>query len=209
MKVFCWHTETHQGLVEDFLRPTLPAGMELVLEVGRQDCPSAEFMKEGWRESMKARAAWWMKVVMMESDPLLFVDADVQFFQDPRADLDDRLREYELLGQYDVFTPICCGLMAIRPTPEVQRLFIDVYQKFEQFAHDQMALNAGLRNGIKWQSLPWTYWSVGQTNGAKVWEPGQAVEPPQNIIAHHGNFTVGLPDKVELMKETRRIVHAR
>ena len=52
MKVFCWHTETHQGLVEDFLRPTLPAGMELVLEVGRQSGPSAEFMKEGGRERM-------------------------------------------------------------------------------------------------------------------------------------------------------------
>jgi hypothetical protein len=57
--------------------------------------------------------------------------------------------------------------------------------------------------------LPETFWSVGQSNGGQVWKSGQPVDPPQGIIAHHGNFTVGLPDKLELMRETKRIVNER
>lgn len=208
MKVYCWHTESHAALVEEFLRPTLPAGMDLVLEVGAQDCASGEFMQDGWRESMKERCKWWAEVVNSTEEPFLLLDADVQFFQDPRAGLRELFEGQELLGQHDVYTPICCGLMAVKPTPATRRLFLRVWQRFEGFAHDQMALNANL-DGLNWQSLPPSFWSIGLSNGAKVWKSGQPVDPPQGIIAHHGNFTVGLPDKLELMREVKRIINER
>ncbi len=208
MKVFCWHTESHAGLVDEFLRPSLPTGMELILEVGRQDCASGEFMQDGWRDSMKERCKWWCEVVNCTQEPVLLLDADVQLFNDPRPRMRELLQDLELVGQYDVYTPICCGLMAVKPTPATRRLFLHVWQRFEGFAHDQMALNANLQ-GVAWQSLPETFWSVGQSNGGQVWKSGQPVDPPQGIIAHHGNFTVGLPDKLELMRETKRIVNER
>ncbi len=208
MKAFCWHTPSHADLAEEFLRPSLPEDMELVLEVGKQECQSAEFMKDGWRDSMKARCKWWCEIVNGEQDPFFFLDADVQFFQDPRQHIGELLQSLELVGQHDIFTPICCGLMAVKPTPATRRLFLRVWQRFEGFAHDQMALNANLES-VRWDSLPTTWWSIGHMTGSRVWESGQAVEPPQGIVAHHGNFTMGLPDKLELMREVKRIVNER
>ena len=107
MKAYCWLTESHAGLLEEFLLPSLPEGMPISVVVGDQDCPSGEFMKEGWRESMKARCKWWAEIVANEKEPFLLLDADVQFFKDPREDLSSRLQDFELVGQYDVYTPIC------------------------------------------------------------------------------------------------------
>ena len=60
--------------------PSLPTGMELILEVGRQDCASGEFMQDGWRDSMKERCKWWCEVVNCTQEPFLLLDADVQLF---------------------------------------------------------------------------------------------------------------------------------
>jgi len=202
MKAYCWLTESHAGLLEEFLLPSLPKGMPISVVVGEQDCPSGEFMKEGWRESMKARCKWWAEIVANEKEPFLLLDADVQFFKDPREDLASRLQDFELVGQYDVYTPICCGLMAVRPTRATRQLFIHIWQQFEGFANDQIALNSNL-DGLDWASLPETYWTIGQANGGQVWTQGEEVNPPADLIAHHGNFTVGLEDKAALMNQVK------
>jgi hypothetical protein len=52
------------------------------------------------------------------------------------------------------------------------------------------------------------FFTVGVQLG-KRWHPGMEISVPENIIMHHANWTVGVENKMALLKHVREIVETR
>jgi hypothetical protein len=40
-------------------------------------------------------------------------------------------------------------------------------------------------------------------NGDNQWQPGQKINMPKYLVMHHANWTVGIDNKLKLMKQVR------
>jgi hypothetical protein len=66
-------------------------------------------------------------------------------------------------------------------------------------------------SGLIIRQLPRRYWTIG-LESTYVWD-GKDVKdilgPPQDIVLHHGNYTVGVARKKALLDEVKRRVYLR
>ena len=56
---------------------------------------------------------------------------------------------------------------------------------------------------IRWAYLPDCFMSGGTTTG-RLWQPGQNLAVPRDIVLHHANWTIGLPNKVAQLDYVRK-----
>lgn len=208
MKAYCWYTPSHQIFLDEYLVPTLPGSVDLVAVKADQQCSSGRFMSSGWMKSMSSRCEWWVETISSADEPIIFIDADIQFFKDPLPIINEILNEHDLTGHHDIYVPICCGFMAVKPTPSTISLFNHISKTVRDWPNDQIALNKNL-NMVKFKSLPNTFWTAGHDTNPKVWHPGTQINPPNDIILHHGNFTVGLDNKIALMNLVRDRINSQ
>jgi len=75
---------------------------------------------------------------------------------------------------------------------------------------DQQSLNALIRTtnkfNINWDYLPDQFFGAGLFTG-KIWELDQELIIPKDIVLHHANYTVGVPNKIAQLKYVAYIVN--
>ncbi|HNV85620.1 MAG TPA: putative nucleotide-diphospho-sugar transferase [Candidatus Omnitrophota bacterium] len=64
------------------------------------------------------------------------------------------------------------------------------------------------RNFLNWEFLPREFFGGGVFTG-KIWNPGEELEIPDNIILHHANWTVGVRNKVAQLEYVQEKVRQR
>ncbi len=131
----------------------------------------------------------------------VYADIDIQFFRPFSNIIREMLKKYDMVIAKDSPQGTCCaGFFAARANKRVKRLWQDVRKLTPTTrGDDQGALNKFLRRThpcpVKWAYLPKEFFGGGTLTG-KNWEPGKSLPVPQNIIMHHANWTVGLPNKI-------------
>jgi len=145
-----------------------------------------------------------------KGEPFLYLDCDVMVLQDPTQDLVNlqSINNFDLLAQLDKrvlgFPQICTGIMYIQPTARVFSMFRWALKNLDKYKNDQKAINRFLiTQGINWNYLPKTYYSINYDNGNKVWDGGKLKIKKRDYKMFHLNWTIGIKNKLGLWKRIK------
>ncbi len=131
---------------------------------------------------------------------IIHAGCDIRFYQDISKEILAGVEEHELLAIDDNFGLACCDFFAFKVTERICGMYEWAISNDHLFPNNEFAFNHAMRGiGIKNKILPIEYYTVGLTNGGKVWTPGHPVNPPKGMKLHHGNFTIGVENKMILM----------
>ena len=181
------------------------------------------FRQGDWHKVTEKKIDLILDHMEKELDGSVFVmsDLDVQFFRPLADDVRSLMQGFDILFQNDYGTRqspplerglggLNSGFIAIRVGDASRHLFerarTYMRDKNDPSVDDQAALRVvtaderQARLGL----LPPRYWTHGT-----YWTPGQALDPPSDIVTHHANWIIGNGTKLLQLREVREIVEGR
>ena len=198
--LYSLYTPSHQVLKERFFEPSLPNDVELRLHYFENE-------GDGLIGGPSFHRAVLRKVEVIlgairENWGRVFVwsDIDVQFFAPLHDWVMAATHECDIVFQIDAPGPsLCDGFFFCRGNEDTLRLWqdtLDIMTATNSW-DDQAHVRAILWNGrpMRWGHLPPVFFGAG-TSAGQLWEPGLEFPVPENVIAHHANFTCGVPNKI-------------
>lgn len=213
MKIITFYSDTHYSIYSGFFLDSYKKYLshhELISKKVSQISPTGEYESEGFDLMMLEKVNLILENIdLLDDNPFLYTDCDVQFFGNLEFEIDN----YDILFQND-FTSNnhCAGFFIAKQNQKVFDFFYEVKKRLMNSigskTHDQTIINNLFEEGydkISKNMLPYKkYWTVAfSTNGA-IWS-GQEILVPDEIIAHHANFTIGINNKLELLKRVKEI----
>lgn len=210
--IYTFYTDTHKQFLDNWFMNTIHEKDKVHVEKFDQECPSGSFMEEGWNRAMLDKVNY-IRECLTKNELFFHLDCDIQFFDSFYDDYIELLEKnnLDLLAQHDGNGTVCCGFMLIRPSDKMRTFWDEVYEMTENNffggngSNDQLACNYLLRRKeVKAGLLGSECFSIWMTNGMRVWEPSHGVSDlPENIKIHHGNYTAGIKNKLDLMSRVR------
>lgn len=211
-KILTFLSDSHQELYDLFFYPSykkyLSQDFELIVEKIDQLCPNGNFGDNGFDITMLKKIELINKHIdINDKKILLFADIDIQFFQN--IDLSFIVEPYDIWFQQDYFNNyICAGLFIAKQNINTFKFFNDVFHELKSKINgkiDDQAIINQIKNRIKYKLLPPDkYWTVANSTMGSQWYPGVDFNVPSDIVAHHANWTIGVPNKIKLMNLTRK-----
>lgn len=204
MKLYACFTQSHMSLLMQHFLPSLPDEFGRELRELPQHSPSGAFASSGFQATCLDKVNFILDAIHAETEPFLFSDVDVRFYGPVVEDMKRLLGDADMAFQWDgEIGRECTGFMVIRPCKLV-RVFWEGVLSFlastsDPKVTDQDAAHAmlGATPGLTTTILPERYWTVGRND--RIWNPGDQVNPPADLLAHHANWTVGVENKLKLL----------
>ena len=213
MKAYTYYTGTHEQLLNDWLRESLPAELELVPIEGKQECPSGTYHQAGWNQCMLNKVKLCLRAIDETfGDAFIHLDTDIQFFGPVRDTILTQLETFDFVAQDDSAAnrkePVLCGgFFACRSNRKTRSFWEQVLEIMlgNPSMDDQVALNRIAKNSqLRFTTLPRDrFWSP-----RRPWKPGRPIHPPRNILMHHANWTEGINNKIDQLKSVQVIVES-
>jgi hypothetical protein len=212
MKIYTFYTPTHRIFHDEWFLPSLHDDIEVVSEQFPQHCPSGAYKSPGWNRCMLDKIDYLIQALDESSDYFIYADCDIQFFNPIANDLLHTIeqQQLDLVAQSDSINErvICAGFFIAKATDTFREVLVTAKELLERniMPCDQTALNALLKfgaNNLKFGLLGTEYFSVHMGNGDNQWQPGQKINMPKYLVMHHANWTVGIDNKLKLMKQVR------
>jgi len=205
MKIFCIYTKSHERLLNDYFKPSLPEDLDLHVITheasGTGDCRS-----EGWMQCVHDKMdAVRASLCDRPGEIIIWSDIDILFFR-PIAEEIESLMESSgksILFQREGKTIRVAngGFYAVRATDQTLAFFDRVCEQLKKNPHtgNQAAINAVLETTPEslYGFLPFSYYA--RTHG---WPP------PRDLAIFHANATMGgqsLEQKYRQFRELRFI----
>ena len=187
-------------------------GTDLIIRYMPQECSGnyGEWDKD-WMRTMKRKIQYIIDYLYEIKDGELMVhaDIDIAFYRSFRNDLKQLMSQSgnDIMFQNDGPT-LCMGFFVVKKSKTTVELFNKVCEKMGGYAHDQEAMNALVGvSSVKYDRLPPRYYSFGALNGHRRWDPScKHIIVPKDIIMHHANWTVGIDNKLELIRRVKHVV---
>lgn len=207
MKVYTFLTESHKIFLNQFIS-TFPFedGLDLEIKFLPQECDSGSYHSKGWGRTMKRKVEYIIDALNNTKDDSFMIhsDIDIQFFGKIKSDLETIMNKEnkDIFFQNDGHQ-VCMGFFICKKNKNILNLFTNVLNDLENHMDDQFAVNHFLRkNDINYGILPERYFTIGIRNS--LWS-GEDIKfnIPDNIIMHHANFTVGIENKINLLKKIK------
>ena len=148
-----------------------------------------------------------LEILHTETEPFVYADVDVYFFRDFVDDLESRLKDNDMVIQYEKkvfgFKTGCNGFAYMRPNKKMKDAYAWVLKNLHRFKGDQQALNAYIyTHRIKMDYLPKTYYSINYDNGDTVWDGEDVDITVKDPFLAHVHWAVGNKLKLlEMIKE--------
>jgi hypothetical protein len=211
MKIYTFYTPSHEVFLNEWFIPSLKntnQDVEFVVKKFDQKCNTGKFMDDGWNDTMSDKIDYILYSIDVtpEGEYFIHADCDIQFFKNIKENLKIiNYKMFDISAQSDMGSA-CCGFMIIKSNAKIKKLFQDIkiLIKKKIFPNDQIALNAIYKNyDISLCLLDYQYFSVWMSNGGKVWNGEETKNIPNNLILHHANFTVGIENKINLLKKIK------
>jgi len=222
IKAYTLFTDSHKKFLTDYFLPTFPFRREIELTILHrpQHCKQALFETEGWKETMRDKSTCFLEKLQdcKEDEIFMFIDPDIQFFNDFYSDIMTQIDGLDILWQNDVIGGVNTGFFAVRNNKQTRAFFKTILGNLDskEFSQEQVLANYLLQNisrypsiSVKWQFLPKSYWTYGwvaasldpNTGGCRGgWKPGALdFDIPEDIIIHHANWTSGIENKIDLL----------
>jgi hypothetical protein len=204
-KIYACYSPSHARLLEQHFLPSIPTGFDVVLRKLEQVCETGEYRTPHWGRAMEQKVVFILGAIDRETKPFIFSDVDVRFYDFTPEHFDSDMQQADLRCQDDG-NEFCAGFMFIRPSVLVHKLFRTVLETTPEFGDDQAALNICLTQPefapLRKSLLPKArYWNIGPACDAPAWDGGSI----PNIAVHHGNWTIGLDKKLQLMDKVQAL----
>ena len=216
LKIYAICTPSHYILRDEWFLKTLQDDYEIVIVEHKQECPSAQFMHQGWKSTTIHKVELWIDAVR-DNWGNIFVcsDVDIQFFQPTEPILLELIKDKDMVIQRD--TPkggLCSGFFACRANEKTLQLFQAMleFMKHSKDKSDQNSMNYFLKSNNKfnivWDYLPVEFFGGGTLTG-HGWKPGQKLPVPSNIVMHHANYTAGIKNKIKQLNYVSQIANQK
>jgi hypothetical protein len=216
MKVVTLLTPSHKPFLDQYFIPSFPTNpnLELVIKFKDQKCPSAEFEKDGWHETMKLKAECFYEELLKckEGEKFIFSDPDIQFFDDFYQNMMDHSEGYDVVFQNDVGGGVNTGWFIAENNERSRFLFRAILEYLPKFSNEQKAASEFCFNknkylelrDLKWNMLPLDeYWTYGVYR--KTWDGETAFKiPSDSMIMHHANWVTGVPNKLKMLEYVKK-----
>jgi hypothetical protein len=205
IKHYTFFSESHRIFLKYFLN-TFPfdPSVDLIIRNIPQECPSAEYEKEGFDKSMKRKVEFINNIFdeLKNDDIFIFTDPDVIFIKPYKELFLKEMGNSDIIFQSDTGTA-CMGVFCCKVSEKTKLFFKDLYDNLDSFKHDQEAANALLRYknyNLIIKLFSYKIFNYG-FNGIR-YEGEDVINVPNDIVLLHANFTVGVEKKVKLLKLT-------
>jgi len=220
LRVHSLVTPSHEVLLRDWFLRTLPPDLEPVIH--RRDAEPADFAQGHWHKVVGQKFDILLDVLAAgtEGDAVVMSDVDVAFYAPVTAAVLPRMADRDILFQNnrpslpEGMEHLCSGFMVIRASASTVAFFAaarDVLRAANDPATgDQRSCIQVLRERpdmVRWGFLPITFWSPGDPRGR--WTPGMSLCPPEGMVLHHANHTVGVRNKVAQLRAVATLMSAR
>lgn len=209
---FCtFFTNSHLSLYKEFMNSfPYEEGVDLIIRYLPQESDGV-YESDSWNKTMFKKMVYIVDYLkkLKEDEYLIHADIDICFYKNFKTDLMSLLNQFngDILFQNDGYE-LSMGFFICKKNEKIISLMEYIRDNLNQFAQDQKALNVLIpRSGIKYGILPERYYNFGPYNGFKRWEPNiDNFYVPRDIILHHANWTVGIENKLNLIKKVKEIV---
>lgn len=168
------------------------------------------YESDTWNKTMYKKMTYivdYMKS-LKENEYFLHADIDIRFYRNFKKDIIDLYNASgkDILFQNDGYE-LCMGFFICKYNEKIIKMMEYVRDNLNKFAQDQKAVNSLLpQTSIKYGILPERYYNFGPTNGLIRWNPGiQNFYVPKDIVLHHANWTVGIENKINIIKAVKNI----
>ena len=215
MKFYTFYTPSHKCLYEEFFLPNFPnSQFSLITKEFNQECPSGSYCSDGWNNTMRRKLSLIINGLKDNlGDMIVHGDCDIQFFPqngDIKSTLIEELGDNDMAFQSDG-TRLCAGFFISRCTDKVVSLFEEIDERLDEFLEDQDAMNKLLpSSGISYESLSSKFYTVAMDNQWRVYNGDMSFNiqagRETDILVHHANYTVGLDNKVALLKAVKNFI---
>lgn len=222
MKLLTFYSDSHKELYETFFLDSyntyLKGSFDLKAKHIDQLSKSGDYGSQGFADTMFEKINHVIdNIDLNDSEPMVFADCDIQFFEDFSETIINDLGSNNLMFQDDVAC-VCAGFFVCRQNQLMLDFFNDVRNTLdtarERRIDDQQVINQFLNSGkysdYKIGKLSRDkYFTVAASNlGPRQWTGGEFNVPDQ-ILVHHGNWTVGLENKFKIMNYVKDVVEKR
>jgi hypothetical protein len=228
MKIYTVFTESHYDLFKNYFIKTFPFdnNLQLVVKFKPQVCPSSEFQSEGWRDTMKYKVRCFIDAAYETpyNECFMFSDPDIQFFKPFSQDVIQQLGNFDAAFQNDYGGGVNTGFFIMRSTEKTRAFLKTVEGNLEKFPEEQVCFNYLINNFQMYPKIAFpikllnkNYWTYGEyaikracsENPAGTWQGHEDFDIPQDIVMHHGNWTVPFTNKIKLMDAVKQKYNAR
>lgn len=157
----------------------------------------------------------YIQLSVKSDEPFIHADCDIVYYRPFRRYIESLLlkSKLDLIFQSDSDGAACMGFFACIPSPKVLRLFSFASHMLENayVTNDQHAVNALLRDpefsNVSYGLLGHDAYSMWRQTAGRVWKPSMDVGPlPTSLYMVHLNYTVGVRDKLELLKRINGVI---
>lgn len=234
MRLYTLVTPSHEALYQQWLVGSLQDPYTCIAERAPQLCPKSQYKSPGWCATVRQKIGYIRQIISRgEDDVFIFCDADIQCFRPMDAEVHAAIASADLVLQRNTHgCEVCTGFMICRSNPRTLAFWQCVQETMERHPSfgDQDSVNYLLHpwqwrweqlkhkcrlplyrrrtggvhgpTGLRWQYVPDTFWSPR----GQLWEPGDTLNPPQDIILHHANWTFGISNKAAQLAYVRSLM---
>ncbi len=208
MKLYTFYSDSHKQIYEDyFLKSFNDCGLNksFDLDVTRtKQHGNGIYGTPGFNESTRDKVKILQRATKENyGKHFVFSDCDVQFFGDFKEDiLGYTSDELDIVFQDDCGL-LCSGFFIAKGSEKLENFFNLIHERTPHYEHDQYAINDH-RNQINHSGLPTDkYFNIASVSQCQHWQEGREYNLPKNILVHHANWTIGIHNKIKMMRYVR------
>lgn len=206
MKLYAFRSKALWPMWEQYFAPSVPKSFELIpIDVPAQ-YDGCNYGEPRFFALMKWIVGQRVKVIKENlGGQIASSGCDSFFVGDPVPDFQERLKRVNFIAANDASEPrqrLCACLQALNCNLHTLEFQYAIWHCAGSGSDDTIMNN--LRGMVSCECLPrrW-YWNIADLG--RPWQPGQP-RPlvPRGVLWIHGNYTVGLANKMTLLAELKK-----
>ena len=220
-KVYTTYSDSHEELYRRWFLGTMKDDFDVVARRHDQLCETGRYNTDGWSEAVSRKIPLIQEAIdaHVENGFFIFADVDIQWLgpvqgrirrllaEQPHVDMffqRDAKRLTEGMGE------ICTGFFVCKGNLRTRAFWTLVGECMQRDRiGDQITaqriIEADTIQGLRVGTLPDAFW--GPASGVELplrWSPGMFLDPPADLLVHHANWTIGVPNKVAQLEYVAR-----
>lgn len=206
MKIYTMHSNSHAFLYEEIFKHSLimhEPDVELASYDYPQICLSGNYYDIGWKEMMEKKIDIYIEAVSSDDDFFIWSDVDIEFYA-PFIDqcvleLDDSDIAFQKGIGPNGEDEYCAGFFICKINSRTKEFFHKIKHIYNQYPCDQEVINLNIKD-INASFLSDKFFNVSKQY--RNWQD-EHIDNPRDIIMCHANYTVGVVNKIKLLRKIK------
>lgn len=198
-RLMTFYSDSHKILYDQYFKPSVEKFNEYdLISYQAEQFGTGSFMEKGWKEAMGKKIDFIIDMINdCWGDYFVFADADVIFFGKTNYYLLDQVKHFDAAFQADA-GKLCAGFFIMKCNERTLNFMTTVRNMYYAYPEDQTAMQNHAQL-INYKLLPTEIFNISHINGNKVWDCDYSLKIPSNIRVFHGNWTIGIDNKIRIM----------